>query len=85
MSNDAAFFRRQASTQRDAASDATLSNVRERCERAAASWDAMAARAERTDKLRADRQPIAAPDVEASKGEPAASDLTKAGPIVSAE
>ena len=61
MSNDAAFFRRQAITQREAASAATLDNVRERCERAAASWDAMAVRAERTDKLRADRLPATPP------------------------
>ncbi|WP_294352293.1 hypothetical protein [uncultured Sphingomonas sp.] len=82
MSNDAAFFRRQASTQRDAAADATLSNVRERCERAAASWDAMAVRAERTDKLRADRQPIARTESDA----PATGALaSEAGPIVSAE
>ncbi len=65
MSNDAAFFRRQASTQRDAASAATLDNVRERCERAASSWDAMAIRAERTDKLRADRAPAATPIIDA--------------------
>jgi len=65
MSNDAAFFRRQASTQRVDASAATLDNVRERCERAAASWDAMATRAERTDKLRADRLPVATPPLAA--------------------
>lgn len=82
MSNDAAFFRQQASTQRDAASDATLSNVRERCERAAASWDAMALRAERTDKLRADRQPIARSKADAPEMEALSSD---AGPIVAAE
>jgi hypothetical protein len=63
MSNDAAFFRRQADTQRVEASAATLDNVRERCERAAASWDAMALRAERTDKLRADRLPATAPSL----------------------
>ncbi len=61
MSNDAAFFRRQASTQRLEASAATLDNVRQRCERAAASWDAMATRAERTDTLRAERLPAATP------------------------
>lgn len=56
MSNDAAFFRQQATIQRTAAGEATLTNVREQCERAAASWEVMASRAERTEKLRADRE-----------------------------
>lgn len=55
MSNDASFCRRQAVIQRGAADVATLDNVRERSERAAASWEAMAARAERTEGLRAER------------------------------
>lgn len=55
MSNDAAFCRRQAMIQRGAADVATLDNVRERSERAAASWEAMAARAERTEGLRVKR------------------------------
>ncbi len=49
MSYDANFCRNQAATQRSDAATATLQNVRERCERAAASWDAMAIRAERVD------------------------------------
>jgi hypothetical protein len=60
MSNDATFFRQQATTQRAAAAEADLDNVRERCERAASSWEAMASRAERTEKLRADRQAMPA-------------------------
>ena len=54
MSNDAAFCRRQAMIQRGVADAATLDNVRLQSERAAASWDAMASRAERTERLRAD-------------------------------
>ena len=60
MSSDALFFRRQATVQREAAAEATLTNVRERCERAAASWETMASRAERTDKLRTDRLKVPA-------------------------
>ncbi|MCP3735465.1 hypothetical protein M9979_11350 [Sphingomonas sp. RP10(2022)] len=56
MSNDATFFRQQALIQRTAASQATLENVRVQSERAAASWEVMASRAERTEKLRSDRQ-----------------------------
>lgn len=47
------FFRERADqAERDAAA-ATLVNVRERCERAEAAWRGMAARAERSEKLRA--------------------------------
>ena len=56
MSNDIHFCRTQALTQRTAAAEATLDNVRERCERAAASWEAMASRAERVVKLRSERE-----------------------------
>jgi hypothetical protein len=55
MSNESEHCRRQAETQRSAAAEATLANVRERCERAALSWDAMAVRAERTERLRTER------------------------------
>lgn len=51
-SRGAAFYRRQAAEQRVAASEAVLDNVRDRCTRAAASWDAMAARAELTERRR---------------------------------
>ncbi len=37
------------------AENATLDNVRDRCLRAEAAWMKMAARAERTEKLRADQ------------------------------
>ncbi|MFN3433397.1 MAG: hypothetical protein ACK4ZY_03280 [Sphingomonas sp.] len=55
MSNTATFCREQATIQRTAAAEATLENVRRQCDRAADSWDAMAVRAERTEKLRAAR------------------------------
>ncbi|MGE7205589.1 hypothetical protein ACQKJZ_07905 [Sphingomonas sp. NPDC019816] len=53
MSRDAVFFRTQAEIERGNAADASLQNVRERCERAAASWEAMAIRAERAEQGRA--------------------------------
>lgn len=56
MSSDATFFRKQADLERSNASQAGLDNVRVRCERAAQSWEAMAARAERTEALREQRQ-----------------------------
>lgn len=51
-SKSAAFCRRQAAEQHVAAAEAVLANVRERCVRAAASWEAMAARAELTERRR---------------------------------
>lgn len=56
MTDNALFYRKQAETERLNASQASLSNVRERCERAASSWEAMASRAERTDTLRRQRE-----------------------------
>lgn len=56
MSNDPLFCRKQADTERANAATSTLDNVRERCERAAKSWEVMAARAERTQKLRVERE-----------------------------
>jgi len=53
MSNQHDFYIARASEARADAERATLDNVRERCLRAAAAWDAMAARAHRTDTLRA--------------------------------
>lgn len=54
--SDALFYRKQADAERANAAAAALDNVRERCERAARSWDAMASRAERTDTLRRERE-----------------------------
>jgi hypothetical protein len=56
VSDNALFYRKQADTERANAAGAALENVRERCERAAASWEAMASRAERTDTLRRQRE-----------------------------
>lgn len=66
MSDNALFYRKQAETERANADAAVLSNVRERCERAATSWEAMAARAERTDTLRRQREAAVRPMAEAS-------------------
>ncbi len=46
-------FAARAEEARAEADAATLDNVRDRCLRAAAAWEAMAARARRTDVLRA--------------------------------
>lgn len=48
MADDVAIYRARAETERLNAESTTLPNVRERCERAAASWTGMADRAERT-------------------------------------
>lgn len=56
MSGDAEFFRKQADLERVNATQATLDNVRGRCERAAQSWEAMADRAERTQTMRQERE-----------------------------
>ncbi|MFC7499089.1 hypothetical protein ACFQRC_07625 [Enterovirga sp. GCM10030262] len=46
------YLARAAEAQRDADA-ATLDNVRDRCRRAEAAWSAMAARAQRGEKMRA--------------------------------
>ena len=46
-------FTARAEEARADAEAATLDNVKERCLRAAAAWEAMAARARRTDTMRA--------------------------------
>ena len=56
MADTAAFYRERATIERANADLATLDNVRERCDRAANSWNAMAVRAERTQTLRATRE-----------------------------
>lgn len=45
-------YRDEAVRQRLAAEQSTLQNVRERCERAAQAWDALAVRSERADATR---------------------------------
>lgn len=46
------FYREQASRQQIEADAATLSNVRERCQRAADAWTVLADRLQRADDLR---------------------------------
>lgn len=54
MSTSADFYHARAAEARADADQATLANVRDRCLRAAAAWDVMAARATRGDRLRAE-------------------------------
>ena len=56
MSTHHEFYLERASAARRDAEAATLANVRDRCLRAAAAWDEMAARAARTEKMRADTE-----------------------------
>jgi ribonuclease E len=58
MSSQLDFYLARAAEARADAEAATLANVRERCLRAAAAWDAMAARAHRGDTMRAMRMLI---------------------------
>jgi len=48
-------FRKQAAVQRAQAAETALVLVRDRCERAALAWDAMAERAEKSQRLRIGR------------------------------
>ena len=52
---DRELYRLRAEQARAEADQATLENVRERCLRAEAAWMEMAARADRTEKMRADQ------------------------------
>ncbi len=49
------FYRTQATKAASDAAAATLDNVRDRCLRAAAAWDTMAERIERTEAMREGR------------------------------
>jgi hypothetical protein len=53
MSAQHDFYLARAAEARNDAEAATLDNVRERCMRAATAWEAMAARAHRSDAFRA--------------------------------
>ena len=53
MSSQLEFYRARAAEARADAEAATLDNVRNRCLRAAEAWEAMAARAHRSDVFRA--------------------------------
>ncbi|MBB4153956.1 hypothetical protein GGQ80_001862 [Sphingomonas jinjuensis] len=46
------FYRAQAEQQQQAADDADLDNVRDRCQRASDAWTALAKRSERSDNAR---------------------------------
>jgi hypothetical protein len=63
------FYTARAAEARKDAEAATLDNVRDRCMRAAAAWDAMAARAHRSDthraKAEAEKAAAAAPSIAA--------------------
>lgn len=52
MTTTRSFYVARASEARADAAAASLANVRERCLRAAAAWEAMAERAARTDRMR---------------------------------
>ena len=56
MSTHHEFYLERAAASRREAEAATLANVRERCLRAAAAWDEMAARAARTERMRAESE-----------------------------
>lgn len=55
MSTTLELYRAQAAKAQADADSATLSNVRERCERSARAWTEMAMRAEKTEALRVGR------------------------------
>lgn len=46
------FYREQAEQQQQAADDAALENVRDRCQRASNAWTALAKRSERGEAIR---------------------------------
>lgn len=54
MSQQLDFYLARAAEARADADAATLDNVRDRCLRAAAAWDDMAARAARSERMRAE-------------------------------
>ena len=69
MSTNAEFYSARAEEARRDAEAASLANVRDRCLRAAAAWDEMAARAVRTDRMRAESEAKKAIDAaEAASG-----------------
>lgn len=71
MSTHHEFYLERAQAARRDAEAATLANVRERSLRAAAAWDAMAARAARTERMRAETEARKAMEAEAAAAVPA--------------
>jgi hypothetical protein len=68
MSTHHEFYVERAAAARRDAEAANLANVRDRCLRAAAAWEAMAARAARTERMRAETEARKA--LEAASAEP---------------
>lgn len=60
MSAQHDFYAARAADARAEAERAALANVRDRCLRAAAAWDNMAQRAQRTETFRAEHQAVKA-------------------------
>jgi hypothetical protein len=56
MSTTHLFYRERAAEARRDADAATLDNVRDRCLRSASAWEGMAARVERTERMRAETE-----------------------------
>jgi hypothetical protein len=69
MSTQKELFLLRAGEARAEAEAATLANVRERCLRAEAAWLEMAARAERTDRMRVSAERAKAAKLEAAAAE----------------
>ncbi|HVL79606.1 MAG TPA: hypothetical protein VM346_10030 [Sphingomicrobium sp.] len=74
MSNltDKETYLARAAEAKEAAEAATLDNVRDRCLRSEAAWSAMATRAARTERMRADQ--LAKKAAEADAGAPLGGD-----------
>ena len=68
MSSNREFYSERAAAARRDADAASLDNVRDRCLRAAAAWDAMAARAARTERGRAETEARKAAEAAALPG-----------------
>ena len=71
MSTHHEFYLERAAAARREAEAATLDNVRDRCLRAAKAWDEMAARAARTERMRAETEARKAVEAAAAMPTPA--------------
>ena len=67
MSTHHQFYLDRAADARRDADAATLSNVRDRCLRAAAAWDDMANRVARTERMRAETEAKKAAEAQAAE------------------
>lgn len=68
MADNPAFFLARAAEERANADAAVLDNVRERCDRAARAWEAMADRSHRTAVARSEREAESAERVALAAG-----------------